>query len=105
MRHDAIGLLSELCNRNPKVAAEVGAIKLLIDCLLDLTLEGYRLENISQNLMLLINNPKIRCYFRNDVDLNKIFAIFTRPDAVDKETDLKKNNAANERSDAQMKLA
>jgi hypothetical protein len=77
--------MSEICNKNPKVAAQVGGIKLLIDCLLDLTLEGYRYETISQNLMLLINNPKIRCYFRPSVDLNKIFSIFTRPDGTDNE--------------------
>lgn len=51
--------------------------------------------------MLLINNPKIRCYFRPSVDLNKIFSIFTRPDGTD--TEAKKPTV--ERSDAQMKLA
>jgi hypothetical protein len=68
---------------------------------LDLTLEGYRYETISQHLMLLINDPKIRCYFRPQVDLNKIFSIFTRPDGTDNE----KSSKALERSDAQMKLA
>ena len=38
LRSDAIVLISEMCNRNPKVAAQVGAIKRLIDCLMDLTL-------------------------------------------------------------------
>jgi hypothetical protein len=47
LRHSAIGLMSEICNKAPKVAAQVGAIKLLIDCLLDLSLEGYRYETIS----------------------------------------------------------
>lgn len=47
LRHNAIGLMSEICNKAPKVAAQVGAIKLLIDCLLDLSLEGYRYETIS----------------------------------------------------------
>lgn len=51
--------------------------------------------------MLLINDPKIRCYFRPQVDLNKIFSIFTRPDGTDNE----KVSKALERSDAQMKLA
>ena len=47
LRFDGIGLMSELCNKNPRVAAEVGGIRLLIDSLLDLSLEGYRYENIS----------------------------------------------------------
>ena len=51
--------------------------------------------------MLLINNPKIRCYFRPQVDLNKIFSIFTRADGTD--TESKKPQA--ERVEAQMKLA
>jgi hypothetical protein len=101
LRHNAIDLMSDICNKNPKVAAQVGGVKLLIDCLLDLSLEGYRYEKISQHLMLLINNPKIRCYFRPQVDLNKIFSIFTRPDGT--ETEAKKPQL--ERSDAQMKLA
>ena len=99
LRHDGIGLMSELCNKNPHVAAEVGAFRLLIDSLLDLTLEGYRYENISQHLMLLINNPKIRCFFRNEIDLNKIFAIFTRPDGTN-ESEKSSKNQVNERSDA-----
>ena len=51
--------------------------------------------------MLLINNPKIRCYFRPQVDLNKIFSIFTRADGNDNES--KKPQA--EKVEAQMKLA
>jgi|LauGreDrversion4_2_1035121.scaffolds.fasta_scaffold225481_2 rapamycin-insensitive companion of mTOR len=51
--------------------------------------------------MLLINNPKIRTYFRPQVDLKKIFSIFTRADGTDTET--KKPQA--ERIEAQMKLA
>jgi len=86
LRHQGIGLMSEMCNKNPKVAAQVGAIKRLIDCLLDLSLEGFRYETISQHLMLLINNPKIRQYFRPQVDLNKIFSIFTRADGTDTES-------------------
>ena len=35
--------------------------------------------------MLLINDPKIRVFFRPAVELNKIFAIFTRADGVDKD--------------------
>ena len=75
----------DLCSRAPKTAAHVGAIKELIDRLLDLSLDGYRYERISHALMLLINDPKIRVYFRPVVDLNKIFAIFTRPDGIDKD--------------------
>ncbi len=64
LRFDAIDLMIEMCNRVPKIAAQVGAIKELIERLLDLTLEGYRYERISHALMLLINDPKIRVYFR-----------------------------------------
>lgn len=64
LRFDAIDLMIEMCNRVPKIAAQVGAIKELIERLLDLTLEGYRYERISHALMLLINDPKIRIYFR-----------------------------------------
>jgi hypothetical protein len=74
-----------MCSRTPKTAAHVGAIKELIERLLDLSLEGYRYERISHALMLLINDPKIRVYFRPAVELNKIFAIFTRADGVDKD--------------------
>ena len=74
-----------MCSRTPKTAAHVGAIKECIERLTDLTLDGYRYEKISHALMLLINDPKIRVYFRPVVDLNKIFAIFTRPDGVDKD--------------------
>lgn len=75
----------EMCSRVPKTSAHVGAIKELIERLLDLTLEGYRYERISHALMLLINDPKIRVFFRPAVELNKIFSIFTRADGVDKD--------------------
>jgi hypothetical protein len=75
----------EMCSKAPKISAHVGAIKELIERLLDLTLDGYRYERISHALMLLINDPKIRVYFRPVVDLNKIFAILTRPDGIDKD--------------------
>ena len=51
--------------------------------------------------MMLINDPKIRIYFRPVVDLNKIFSIFTRPDGVDKDPDKK----VLEKIEQQMKLA
>jgi hypothetical protein len=91
----------DMCSRAPKVASQVGAIKLLIDCLLDLTLDGYRYDRISHALMLLINDPNIRIYFRPFVDMNKIFATFTRSDGVD--SDPKKPIL--DRIEAQMKLA
>lgn len=90
----------DMCNRAPKVAAQVGAIKLLIDCLMDLTLDGYRYDRISHNLMMLINEPDIRVYIRPFIDLNKIFATFTRSDGVD--SDPKK--PVMERIEAQMRL-
>jgi hypothetical protein len=73
----------DMCYKAPKVAAQVGAIKLLIDCLTDLTLDGYRYDRISHALMLLINDPKIRVYFRPFIDMNKIFSTFTQSDGVD----------------------
>lgn len=63
----------------------MGAIKELIERLTDLNIEGYRYERISHALMLLVNDPKIRVYFRPVVDLNKIFSVFTRADGVDKD--------------------
>lgn len=85
LRFDSIDLMIEMCTRVPKIAAHVGAIKELIERLTDLSLEGYRYERISQSLMLLINDPKIRIFFRPSVELNKIFAIFTRADGVDED--------------------
>lgn len=40
---------------------------------------------ISSTLLLLLNDPKSRIYFRHFLDLNKIFAIFTSVDGVDKD--------------------
>lgn len=85
LRFNAIDLMIDMCSRSPKVAAHVGSIKQLIESLLDLTLDGYRYDRISHALMLLINDPQIRVFFRPVVDLNKIFSIFTRPDGVDKD--------------------
>lgn len=75
----------DMCHRAPKVSAHVNAMRQLIESLLDLSLDGYRYDRISHALMLLINDPKIRVYFRPFVDLNRIFSIFTRPDGVDKD--------------------
>ena len=85
LRFQSIDLMIEMCSKSPKISAYLGAIKELIERLLDLTLDGYRYERISHALMLLINDPKIRVYFRPVVDLNKIFAILTRPDGIDKD--------------------
>jgi len=85
LRFDAIDLMIEMCNKNEKIAAHVGAMKELIVRLTDVSIEGYRYERISHALMLLINNPKVRVYFRPSVELNKIFSIFTRADGVDKD--------------------
>ena len=60
-------------------------MKQLIDSLTDLSLDGYRYDRISHALMLLINDPNIRIYFRSVVDLNRIFSIFTRPDGINKD--------------------
>lgn len=83
------------------MAANVGAIRLLIDSLLDLSLSGVRYDLISSTLMLLINDPKTRVYFRHFLDLNKIFSIFTSVDGVDR--DPKKELL--EKLIAQMRLA
>jgi hypothetical protein len=40
---------------------------------------------ISSSLLLLINDPKTRVYFRPFLDINKIFAIFTSVDGTDKD--------------------
>ena len=78
-----------MCSKAPRVSAQVGAMRQLIESLIDLTLDGYRYDKISHALMMLINDPKIRIYFRPVVDLNKIFSIFTRPDGVDKDPEKK----------------
>mmetsp|Transcript_34160 Transcript_34160/g.24680 ORF Transcript_34160/g.24680 Transcript_34160/m.24680 type:complete len:88 (+) Transcript_34160:732-995(+) len=75
----------DLCNRIPKIGAHVGGIKLLIDSLLDTSLQGFRYDRISHALVLLINDPNIRIYFRHFIDLNRIFSIFTQPDGIDKD--------------------
>ena len=94
-------MMIDMCSKAPKVAAQVGAIRQLIESLIDLTLDGYRYDKISHAIMMLINDPKIRVYFRPVVDLNKIFSIFTRPDGVDK--DPAKNIL--DKIEQQMKLA
>ena len=101
LRFNAIDLMIDMTVRSTKIAAQVGAIKQMIELLLDLSIDGYRYDNIAHTLMLLINDPNIRCYFRPFVDMNKIFSIFTRPDGVDK--DPKKQIL--DRIQAQMKLA
>ena len=40
---------------------------------------------ISATVLLLINDPKTRIYFRHFQDLNKIFSIFSTVDGVDKD--------------------
>ena len=40
---------------------------------------------ISATLLILINDPKTRSYFRGNNDLNNIFAIFTQIDGTDKD--------------------
>jgi hypothetical protein len=57
----------------------------LIDSLLDMTLNGIRYEVISSSILLLINEPSTRIYFRANMDLNKIFSIFTMIDGNTKE--------------------
>lgn len=101
LRFNAIDLMIEMSVRSTKVAAQVGAIKQMIELLLDLSIDGYRYDNIAHTLMLLINEPKIRVYFRPFVDLNKIFSIFTRPDGVDKDP----KKPIMDRNQSQMKLA
>jgi len=85
LRFKAIDLLILMCSKAPRVAAQVGGFKQLIESVIDPSLDGYRYDRISHALMLLINDPRIRIYFRPVVDLNKIFAIFTRPDGVKKD--------------------
>lgn len=74
-----------MCSKAPRIAGQVGGFKQLIESLIDLSLDGYRYDRISHALMLLINDPKIRVYFKPEVDLNRIFALFTRPDGVKKD--------------------
>ena len=67
------------------MSANVGALKLIIESLLDLSLQGIRYDMISATVLLLLNDPKTRVYFRHFQDLNKLFAIFTTVDGVDKD--------------------
>ena len=85
LRFNAIDLLILMCSKAPRIAAQVGGFKQLIDSVIDPSLDGYRYDRISHALMLLINDPRIRIFFRPVVDLNRIFAIFTRPDGVNKD--------------------
>lgn len=85
LRFNAIDLLIDMCHLSPQVSSHVGAMRQLIECLLDLSLDGYRYDRISHAIMMLINDPKILVYFRPFVDLNRIFSIFTRPDGIDKD--------------------
>ena len=74
-----------MCSKAPRTAGHVGGFKQLIESVCDPSLDGYRYDRISHALMLLINDPRIRIFFRPVVDLNRIFAIFTRPDGVNKD--------------------
>ena len=74
-----------MCSKAPRIAAKVGGFKQLIESVIDPSLDGYRYDRISHALNLLINEPRIRIFFRPVVDLNRIFAIFTRPDGVNKD--------------------
>ena len=85
MRKKAIEITLSMCTITPDVAAFVGALRLLIDSLVDLSLQGIRYDLISSTLLLLLNDPKTRIYFRSFHDLNKIFAIFTTVEGVDKD--------------------
>lgn len=85
LRKKAIESLLTLSTSCPELASNVGAIKLLIDCLSDLSLSGIRYDLISSTLMLLINDPKTRVFFRDFQDLNKILSMFTTVDGVDKD--------------------
>lgn len=85
LRFNAIDLLILMCNKAPRRAAQVGGFKQLIESVIDPSLDGYRYDRISHALMLLINDPHIRVFFRPVVDLNRIFNIFTRPDGVNKD--------------------
>ena len=85
LRFDAIDLLILMCSKAPRTAAQVGGFKQLIESVIDPSLDGYRYDRISHALMLLINDPCIRIFFRPVVDLNRIFALFTRPDGVNKD--------------------
>ena len=73
------------CSKAHRTAALVGGFKQLIESVIDPSLDGYRYDRISHALMLLINDPCIRIFFRPVVDLNRIFALFTRPDGVNKD--------------------
>ena len=57
----------------------------MIECLTDLSLQGVRYDLISSTLLLLINDPKTRIYFRHFQDLDRIFSVFTTVDGVDKD--------------------
>ena len=85
LRFNAIDLLILMCSKAPRTAAQVGGFKQLIESVIDPSLEGYRYDRISHALMLLINDPRIRIFFRPVVDLNRIFSLFTRPDGVNKD--------------------
>lgn len=67
------------------ISANVGATKLIVESLLDLSLQGIRYDLISSTVLILLNEPKTRIYFRHFQDLNRIFSIFTTVDGVSKE--------------------
>lgn len=85
LRKKGVESLLSLVTSCPEVAANVGATKLLIESLTDLSLQGIRYDLISSTLLLLINDPKTRVFFRHFQDLNKIFSVFTTVDGVDKD--------------------
>lgn len=65
LRKKAVESLLSLATSCPEIAANVGALRLLIECLTDMSLTGIRYDLISSTLMLLINDPKSRKYFRH----------------------------------------
>ena len=60
-----------------EVCAYVGGFKVLVDAMIDLSLNGIRFDLISSSILLLLNVPQSRAYFRDFADVNKIFSILT----------------------------
>jgi hypothetical protein len=49
----------------PEVSANVGGLRLIIESLLDMSLQGIRYDLISSTILILLNDPKTRKYFRH----------------------------------------
>uniref|UniRef100_T1KEM6 Rapamycin-insensitive companion of mTOR n=1 Tax=Tetranychus urticae TaxID=32264 RepID=T1KEM6_TETUR len=72
-----MGCLGELILLNPLVCCQSGGITALIDCVLMTHQSLHISEALVGCLIFILNDPRLRCYLRKDIDLRQFVAPFT----------------------------